>query len=254
MSICKNCNVFFEKGIGSCCSRKCHNGIINKRDRSNDKHVLEATAREDEYNLNPKLCENCSIPLSYKAVKQWDGRFCSQSCGAIHSNNNRDSSSYEQQAITLRLNIDEFSTTRVAHWPVSSVIFKYCKHCNNAFRSIHSREYCSYICKGLSSIKRYRIVCKFKISKTLYPQLFNIPLLTDYGWYRASNHPKGYNPNGATWDHLFRIEDGYRLGIDPTIMSHPANAEMISWMENISRKKSTITYDELIQKINCFPK
>ena len=105
---------------------------------------------------------------------------------------------------------------------------------------------------GSKNIKSYRRACSFKISKTKYPQLFNVSLLTKYGWYRASNHPNGYNPEGAAWDHLFRIEDRFKSGISPEIMSHPDNAEMINWKENILRRKSIITYEELLERIKVF--
>jgi hypothetical protein len=93
---------------------------------------------------------------------------------------------------------------------------------------------------------------KFYINKNEKSFLYDNNLLKTKGWYRASNHIDGYNPDGATWDHLFRIEDGFKNGINPDILSHPANAEMISWKENFNRKKSIITYEELLKRIENF--
>ena len=133
------------------------------------------------------------------------------------------------------------------------VSFINCSVCKKLYtRKYAQQRYCSEECKINSGIQTYRRACKFKITKKSHPELFNIELLKQYGWYRASNHPDGYNPSGATWDHLFRVEDGFKLGISPTILSHPANAQMISWEENIRRTKSTITYEELLERIKNF--
>jgi hypothetical protein len=80
--------------------------------------------------------------------------------------------------------------------------------------------------------------------------LYNFDLIVSNGWYRPANHKDGYNPDGVTWDHLYRIEDGFREGVASRIMSHPANAEMITWRENQQRKRSQITLEELIQRIS----
>lgn len=247
MRNCFICNLPYEKGIGICCSRQCHNKRINTRSRENDRHVRAAQQRIRDYESNPKLCANCNKPLTYEQFHQRQ-KFCSHSCSAIDNNSKRDKLSYQKQAATLRL---RFSTSEIrkVRWPFSPVNFRNCKTCNKVFRSIQSRKYCSDICKITTDIKVYRRACKFKIIKQLYPELFDNDLLQRHGWYRAANHPIGYNPDGATWDHLFRIEDGFKLKVSPEIMHHPANAQMISWKENFARKTSSISYDELLLRI-----
>ena len=239
MKNCFICGIPYEKGIGICCSRQCHNKRINTRNRNNDKNVLEKIKRIEDYNSNPILCLHCKSPLTYNKFKD-EQKFCSHHCSASVTNITRRD--------TLLKTIEGKSKSK---YPCCKVTFKNCIICNKVFRSSRGKiKYCSTICKSTTSIKHYRRSCKFKISKTTNPELFDKQLLKEHGWYRASNHPKGYNPKGATWDHLFRIEDGYKLGIDPNIISHPANAQMISWEENFSRKKSA--YEELLIRINNY--
>jgi hypothetical protein len=254
MKNCFICEKPYDKGIGICCSRQCHNKRINTRSRENDKQVLEKLQRIEDYNVNPVVCENCKNPLLWK---QRHNKFCSQSCGAKVANAVRDKSVYEKSSETLRYRIDNnfYKTDRKVKYPFCKVKFGECLYCQKIYRVTKSNlKYCSSVCKGSSNIKKYRRACKFKISKQTNPELFDKVLLQQHGWYRASNHPNGYNPNGATWDHLFRIEDGYKLGVDPEIMCHPANAEMISWKENFAKKTSSITYEELLERILNYSK
>jgi hypothetical protein len=249
MPTCFICNKLFSKGIGICCSRQCHNKRINSRSRQNDKHVLIKKNKILEYESNPTLCVTCNLALTYK---QRNNKFCSHSCRARITNSARDQQCYKKQSNSLRSTLAE-QGFRIKY-PSSNVCFKFCSTCNKPFRSIKGRKYCSEKCKVTTDIKIYRRACKFKIDKTLNPDLYNQNLLTEYGWYRAANHPLGYNPNGATWDHLFRIEDGFKLGISPEIMKHPANAEMVSWKENFARKTSSISLEELLTRIKNWKK
>ena len=253
MSICIICEKSYEKGISVCCSRQCHNKRINKRSRNNDKLSLERNKRIIEYSANPSLCLNCTSPLTYDQYKNGN-KFCSHSCNARLTNLIRDKTIYERRTLTLRTNLSTRPDTRgwEARWPMSRVYFRECLSCRKVFRSIRGQKYCNRDCKINTDIKSYRRACKFNITKTSHPDLFDMNLLEKHGWYRASNHVNGYNPNGATWDHLFRIEDGFKLKVLPSIMSHPANAQMVSWTENFSRKQSTITYEDLLDRIEKF--
>lgn len=91
--------------------------------------------------------------------------------------------------------------------------------------------------------------CRFKLNPKDHASLYNFDLIKTNGWYRPSNSQKGYNPEGVTWDHLYRIQDGFKNHVPSNVMSHPANAEMVTWIENKNRKISVITLDELHQRI-----
>lgn len=249
MNTCFICKKSYTNGIGICCSRQCHNKRINTRSRDNDRHVLLKKQKIVEYESNPKLCKHCNQPLTWN---QRFNKFCTNTCSATFYGATRSQDSIKKQREKL---IEKLINENKRRYPYTKVSFIRCAHCEKAFRKTkHTPKYCSLICKSSGDIKKYRFACKFKISNKNHPELYNWRLLAEHGWYRAANHPKGHNPKGATWDHLFRIEDGYKMGVDPAVMSHPANAEMISWEENFARKTSIITYDELLSRISKWKK
>jgi len=97
-------------------------------------------------------------------------------------------------------------------------------------------------------IKRYRQLCDFKFSLNDFPDRFNFQLIKEYGWYKAKN--RGDNPNGVNRDHMYSVKDGYINNIDPLIISHPANCQLITHEDNIKKKsKSVITLEELTQRM-----
>lgn len=249
MSTCFICGDPFEKGISICCSRQCHNKRINKRDRSKDATVIGRFINLELYYLDPKLCKHCSKPIKYDASIQGN-EFCNHSCSQSFVMIDRDPDIILKQKITLKKTLQD---KKVINYPFTRIKFITCLSCPKLFvKRYGGSKYCSRYCCNMSDINQYRRSCKFSISFLKYPHLFDPSLLEQYGWYRASNHPKGYNPNGATWDHLFRIEDGFKLGVSPEIMSHPVNAEMMSWKENRLRFTSIITYDQLLERIDRF--
>jgi hypothetical protein len=49
------------------------------------------------------------------------------------------------------------------------------------------------------------------------------------------------------------VREGFEMGIDPQIISHPANCRLMIHNENISKnKRSDITIEELLEKITIF--
>jgi len=96
--------------------------------------------------------------------------------------------------------------------------------------------------------KRYRQLCEFKFSLKDYPNKFDFHLIEKYGWYKAKN--RGDNPNGVNRDHMYSIKEGFVNNVDPLIISHPANCQLITHKNNIEkRSKSSITLDELYKRI-----
>jgi len=56
-------------------------------------------------------------------------------------------------------------------------------------------------------------------------------------------------------DHMLSVKEGFELGIDPKLLSHPANCELMVHNDNISKnKKSSITLEELLERIENFNK
>ena len=58
------------------------------------------------------------------------------------------------------------------------------------------------------------------------------------------------NPNGAVRDHMFSCKEGFLRNIDVKIISHPANCQIITHIENCSKGiRCSITLEELLEKI-----
>ena len=54
-------------------------------------------------------------------------------------------------------------------------------------------------------------------------------------------------------DHMFSVADGFKLGVDPKIMRHPANCQLITIAEKRKKgDKSCITLDELLERIRLW--
>ena len=52
---------------------------------------------------------------------------------------------------------------------------------------------------------------------------------------------------------MFSVRDGFELGIDPKLISHPANCRLMVHSDNISKnRKSSITYEDLLIRIGIF--
>lgn len=94
----------------------------------------------------------------------------------------------------------------------------------------------------------YRLQCQFNFNLSDYPNEFDFDLIRKYGWYKAKNH--GNNLGGVSRDHMYSIMEGYRNGVDPRIISHPANCRLVRHSENISKLDgSVITLEQLIERI-----
>lgn len=92
---------------------------------------------------------------------------------------------------------------------------------------------------------RYYQDCKFKFQlrgAMFVPGYENLDTLGLY-------HPTK-NPNGLCRDHMISIAFGWANNIDPKIISHPANCQLISNQENIAKgSTSCIALNQLLERI-----
>lgn len=199
------------------------------------------------YYENPKFCKHCGKLIPYEKK---ENNFCNRSC-ACTFNNLKSPRRKKQETILKR-------GEKIPHPSLNycKVTFRQCPTCNNHFLVRGARrKYCSGICNpNNQNISRYRILCAFSLNKKDHPELFDGKLITEYGWYQPTNRGKNTNLTGVTWDHLFKITDGFKMKIDPKIMSHPANAELVPWKENYNRNSngSLITFQELLERIELW--
>lgn len=100
----------------------------------------------------------------------------------------------------------------------------------------------------LQKLTDYRLACKFNFNIGDYPDEFDFKLIENHGWYSAKN--RGNNLNGVSRDHIVSVKFGFENSIDPKIISHPANCQLLRHNDNVSKnKKCSMTIDELLEKI-----
>ena len=69
--------------------------------------------------------------------------------------------------------------------------------------------------------------------------------------YKASN--RGNNLNGISRDHMISLKEGFRSGISPDLISHPANCQLLQhFINNRKNTNSSLTLEELKERIEKF--
>jgi len=65
--------------------------------------------------------------------------------------------------------------------------------------------------------------------------------------------PRGRTRDSYQLDHKISKVDGFRLGIEPELLAHPMNLEMLTMTENVTKSnKSSITLEQLLEAIQKF--
>lgn len=126
-----------------------------------------------------------------------------------------------------------------------------CLECKAPVKTMRNR-FCSQDCwtnslkSTRSAWREYHRACRFKFNVYEYPDLFDIKSIEAAGWYSPIT-----NPNGMSRDHKFSVRAGFDLGVDPELISHVLNCEIIPFQDN--NKKHTycsISIQELEESIN----
>jgi hypothetical protein len=87
--------------------------------------------------------------------------------------------------------------------------------------------------------------CQFKFAIQNEPNVIGIELLKNNKWYDPIN-----NIDGLVRDHMYSINDGWKNNIDPKIISHPANCELMQSRKNIVKNNgSSISLEDLKSRI-----
>ena len=118
--------------------------------------------------------------------------------------------------------------------------------CGKKYRYIKKYEMTNkFLCKY------YKKLCGFNFSLNSYPEEFDFSLIEKYGWYKAKN--RGDNLNGISRDHIYSRDKGFENLIDPYIISHPANCQLLKHNDNASKNSECgIKIEELIEKIKMW--
>jgi len=264
------------------CSLACRNIYVNKYLRNygkvSDFHKIKREKMETEYLKNPKKCKKCDNIICFEKK---DNEFCNHSCSASFNNKEHTQESKDNISKSIIKHIEEigpFGFLKNEHRFIKKInknkidvefSFK-CEYCNAEFLSKRKKKYCSKNCilnKKINNkkiklqdvelklynveLKLYRTYCNFKFNLADYKDEFDFSLIEKYGWYSPTN--KNNNLNGISRDHMLSVREGFELGINPKIISHPANCKLMIHRDNISKnKKSSITFEELLERIKKF--
>lgn len=237
------------------CSLSCRNVFVNKYLRDYTKYSTTCKEKKDdkekEYLENPKNCKECGDLITFKKS---DNIFCSSSCSSTYNNRNKKGIKYNLSEEGLK----SLRKSAFVNFGINprEIFEKICNECGQPFLS-KNLKFCSKFCKinfhkrNSNPYKRYKELSKFKFNIADYPDEFDFSLIRKYGWYSPSN--RNNNLGGVSRDHMFSIKEGFDKGIDPKIISHPANCLLMVHTENISKNKnSSITIEELMRRIEEF--
>ena len=207
-----------QKFIIKCSCLLCKQELtIQSLDRHIKKHINDIKPKPQ------KICPSCGVTHAK------EGKFCSRSCAnkRTHSHETKDKIKY--------------SLTKTPTF--TKINNRVCINCGKI--EFSKFRFQSEFCKFCNVSLTYRNACKFTFDLRKFPDEFNLSLLETHGMF----NPKT-NPTGVSRDHLLSVDYGKHNKIDPKIISHPANCQIILQSDN-SRKnnKNSISLDQLLEKI-----
>jgi hypothetical protein len=133
-----------------------------------------------------------------------------------------------------------------------------CEYCNTAFEALPSakKRFCSISCsrkscKSSNEYLTYKQKCKFNFNVWDYPNDFKLELIYKHGWYQPVN--RGNNIGGVSRDHKISVKFGWENDIDPELICHPANCELMVHRKNIAKnKKCSVALNQLKKDIKLW--
>ena len=93
----------------------------------------------------------------------------------------------------------------------------------------------------------YREQCQFNLAGVI-ERVEGYELLKLLGMYDRRR-----NPEGVVRDHIYSVARGFKEGVDPRIISHPANCRFITHKANASKsKRCDISLEDLQKRIEAW--
>lgn len=172
---------------------------------------------------------------------------CSRSCANSkkHSNETREKMSFSSK--------NSIRAQEVRNRRKRQIKTSQCLYCNE---TVEDRRFCNKEHRTLygriqwTEKQQYAIDCDFKFALKDYPDKFDFELIEKYGWYKSGRY-KDVNINGVSRDHIYSINEGFKNNIDPKIISHPANCQLLRHSDNSKKhSKSGILLKDLLLKIS----
>lgn len=209
------------------------------------------TSYQNTYFDKQKSCKNCNklfISLN-KAV------YCSHSCSAIANNVKRIRSEESKKRTSLAIQEHNrlHPKPKKPQKTKSDIFTRTCKQCNVTFENKQRRKYCSECAPLYMAESRNRFKFTFNVFK--YPDLFDLDLLTQIGFYAPKGKSGRWNPKGLSRDHKVSVNEAIKNNYDPYYITHPINCELMAHVVNNRKKtKSSISYQELIKLVDEYDK
>lgn len=240
--------------------------------KKQQKYNAAKRKKEQKYMQNPIRCKHCNAITAYNKI------FCNSSCAASYNNKHR---ILKKQVVHLKIkrkktikiskavrkeichkkliknrNIMQPTILSKRHWrncicgQYTKLYINTCKisgitWCAPAHKQIHPSV---YITKEL-----YRYHASFKFSISQFPLWFDNTtsyIIRKFGWYETKYRK---NIDGCSRDHMYSVYDGFTNNILPSIISHPANCQIMPHSLNSKKKAaSSITIEELYKRIDDF--
>lgn len=231
-STCQQCNTSFilKPGtFGKFCSLSCSTSYRNKQ------LIIQ---KHTKYQLNPKLCLHCRLPMSYN---KRNNQYCSSSCSAKVTN----------KVQRKRGPIKQYKP------PYTKIKFLWCSITHQWYVNKNPDGTTRRSSPYTKTLKQqYYWNARFRFNVYNFPEEFDLSLIQKYGWYTCprKNHKNlTKNINGISRDHLISISYGFANNIDSNIISHPANCTLMIHADNYSKGvKCSITLEELMHRIKIW--
>ncbi len=224
---------------------------------------------------NTYICEVCGkefIPLKLTYSK----RFCSKSCHAKYAHKfSLTKEAYEKTLATLKIKKEQkekeilksrksyncencgklvtpenyFGTGRFCCRSCANKIGSKLANTEEKRKEKSNTIKNTFEDKGIYNNKTekelYYLKCEFKFNSNLYQYIIGNNLLKTYKWFNSS-----YNPNGVVKDHRISRIYGWENKINPNLISHPANCEIMLQITNAFKSGNcSITVKELKEAI-----
>lgn len=259
-SCIKCCEEFSAKGIHTHFERahgtddqklKYHRGFDPMQQQK-----LLSIKKQAAIEKHARNCKHCLKQYSHRS-----NIFCSQSCAASYNNTNRfvtrkpKPPTIKQISKSTKIRLKSAKQIMIQSFnqpcgPFTLLYYKNCVHCNTLFVNDKKRKYCTK-CNSLYTNNRMNYRFQFNVYN--YPNLFDLQLLTELGWYAPKGKSGKWNPLGLSRDHKVSINEAIKNSYDPYYISHVMNCELISQIDNSKKKtNSSLTYPELVSLVNAY--